>query len=52
MNKPVADKYVEMGGAMRQGKMWEDFVVNQPKALGQIKLEDFSREFAGAYNAG
>lgn len=48
----MADKYVEMGGAMRQGKMWEDFVVHRPKELGQIKLEDFSREFAGAYNAG
>lgn len=50
--QPMADKYVEMGAAMRSGKMFEDFVSNRPSAFGKTKLEDFSKEFAGAYNAG
>jgi uncharacterized protein YbjT (DUF2867 family) len=49
--EPMAEKYVEMGGAMRSGKMWEDFANNRPAAFGKTKLEDFSREFGGAYNA-
>lgn len=48
---PMAEKYVEMGGAMRSGKMWEDFVSNRPSTFGNTKLEDFSKEFAGAYSA-
>lgn len=48
----MAQKYTEMGNAMRTGKMWEDFWNNQPENFGKIKLEDFSKEFAAAYNAG
>lgn len=50
--EPLVEKYVEMGSAMRSGKMWEDFVNHRPEQFGKTKLEDFSKEFAGAYNAG
>lgn len=50
--EPMVEKYVEMGGAIRSGKMFEDYVSHRPKEFGKIKLEDFAKEFAGAYNAG
>ncbi|WP_207534189.1 NAD(P)H-binding protein [Desertivirga arenae] len=48
----MAKKYVEMGSAMRSGKMFEDFLRNRPQTFGKIKLEDFAKDFAAAYNAG
>ncbi|CAN5394433.1 NmrA family NAD(P)-binding protein [soil metagenome] len=44
-----ASAFTEMGAAIRNGKMQED-VINQP-ATGSIKLEDFAKEFAAAYNS-
>jgi uncharacterized protein YbjT (DUF2867 family) len=52
MPEEMAAKYVEMGAAMRTGKMWEDYLNHRPQQLGKIKLEDFAKEFAAAYNAG
>ena len=48
----MAAKYVEMGTAMRTGKMWEDYLNHRPQQFGETKLEDFAKEFAEAYNAG
>jgi len=48
----MAQKYAEMGKAMRTGRMWEDFWNHQPLNFGKTKLEDFAREFAVAYNTG
>ena len=50
--EPVVVKYVEMGGAIRSGEMWEDFVSHRPQPFGKTKVEDFAKEFAAAYNAG
>lgn len=46
----MAKKYVEMGSSMRSGKMYEDYK-NHPHIEGKIKLEDFAKDFAQAYNA-
>lgn len=46
----IADGYVELGASLRTGKMQEDYWKNRPE-LGKIKLEDFVKEFVGAYNA-
>jgi uncharacterized protein YbjT (DUF2867 family) len=46
----MAKKYVEMGASMRSGKMFEDYRKHTPLE-GKIKLEDFARDFAAAYNA-
>jgi len=47
----MAHNYTEMGSAMRSGKMWEDFPKHRSQKFGKTKLEDFSKEFAAAYNA-
>lgn len=46
----VAVNYTEMGHAMRTGQMTEDYWKHRP-ALSKIKLEDFAKEFAAAYQA-
>ncbi|MDB5272276.1 MAG: hypothetical protein JWO58_643 [Chitinophagaceae bacterium] len=48
--KEIADNYVEMGQAVRNGKMFEDYYKNKP-TLAKTKLEDFAKEFAAVYNA-
>lgn len=47
----IAKNYVEMGNAANSGKMFEDYWKHQPSKLGKVKLEDFSKIFAAAYNA-
>jgi uncharacterized protein YbjT (DUF2867 family) len=44
----IASNYVEMGTAVRSGKMFEDFMKQKP-SLSRIKLEQFAEEFAMAY---
>lgn len=51
MPQGMAEKFAEMGNAMREGRMWEDFWKKEPKEFGKTKLEDFAKEFAVAYNS-
>ena len=46
----MAEGYTAMGRALREGKMQEDYWKNRP-VLSTIKLDDFVKEFAGAFNA-
>src|SRR4051812_24361464 len=46
----VAKNYTEMGHAMRTGTFYEEYKLNKP-VFNSIKLEDFAKEFAGAYNS-
>lgn len=46
----IAEGYTEMGKALREGTAEEDYWKNRP-APGAIKLEDFAKEFAAAFNA-
>lgn len=46
----MAKSYVEMGDATRSGKLNKDYFNNKPSSLGIVKLEDFAKEFAAAYN--
>ena len=48
----MAKKYVEMGSAIRTGKMWEEYRTHRPQQFGKTKLENFAQSFALAYNAG
>ena len=50
LSAEVAKNYTEMGVAIRTGAMFEDYLQHRP-ALSPTKLEDFAKEFAGAYNA-
>ena len=49
--EPVAQKYTEMGNAIRTGKMYEDYWLHHPQQVGKTKLEDFAKEFAAVYHA-
>ena len=51
LNPIIAEGYIEMGQANRNEKLQEDYWKNLPKVYGKIKLEDFAKEFAAAYNA-
>lgn len=46
--EPIAKAYVEMGTAVRSGKLWEDYAVHKPQ-LSDRKLEQFATEFAARY---
>jgi len=50
LKETMAEAYTTMGKALREGKMQEDYWKNKP-VLGKIKLDDFVKEFAVAFNA-
>jgi uncharacterized protein YbjT (DUF2867 family) len=43
--------YTEMGHAMHDGSMFEDYWKHHPEKLGKTKLEDFAKTFAGVYHS-
>lgn len=49
LNKAIAEEYVKMGKAMRNGEFQADIKQRGPVKMGKIKLEDFSKEFAQTY---
>ena len=51
LTENLAKNYTEMGHAMNDGSMFEDYWKHHPAKLGKIKLEDFARTFAAVYNA-
>lgn len=47
----IAKNYVEMGKAVREGSMFEDYYAQKSAVkVSKTKLEDFAKEFASAYN--
>lgn len=42
---------VEMNAAMHTGDLLADYRQHKPKAFGKVKMSDYAREFAKAYNA-
>ena len=46
----LAQGYVDMFDSMYKGDLAKDFYLNQPTKLGTVKLEDFAKEFATAFN--
>ena len=47
-----ANLYIQMGQAIRTGKLQEEYWKNRPETFGKYKLEDFARDFAVAYGKG
>lgn len=45
----VAKNYAEMGRAMHDGSLFEDYWKHHPGKLGETKLEDFAKTFAAVY---
>jgi len=50
LSETIADGYTQMGQAFRSGKAQEDFYAKGLKPTGKIKLEDFAKDFAAAFN--
>jgi uncharacterized protein YbjT (DUF2867 family) len=48
-NPQIANGFVEMQASQGTGKLYEDYYKNKP-VLGKVKLADFARDFAAAYN--
>jgi uncharacterized protein YbjT (DUF2867 family) len=46
----MASNFVEMGTAIREGKLFSDYEKNQTKIKGKISFEEFAEEFASVYN--
>jgi uncharacterized protein YbjT (DUF2867 family) len=46
----IAKNYTEMGTAVRENKLWDDYITHKPAVLGKRKFSEFAREFAAAYN--
>jgi uncharacterized protein YbjT (DUF2867 family) len=49
MNPFIAKGYVEMNASRRGGVLYEDYYRNRP-LLGDVKLAEFAKDFAAAYN--
>ena len=47
----VATQLVEMFGASHSGLLHEDYDLHKPETMGNVKLEDFAKEFATVFNA-
>ncbi len=46
----LAQGYVDMFDSMQKGDLSRDFYLNKPDKPGNVKLEDFAKEFAIEYN--
>lgn len=50
MNPKIAAGMVEMYGSLHNGVLAEDYHRNKPAVLGKVKLTDFAKDFAAAFN--
>lgn len=51
LTEEIAQNYTEMGTAVRENKLWDDYIKHKPAVLGKRKFVEFAREFAAAYNS-
>ncbi len=49
MNRQVAAGLVEMQTSIHSGEFFDDYYLNRP-TLGKVKMTDFAKEFAAAFN--
>jgi nucleoside-diphosphate-sugar epimerase len=49
MNEWIANGFIQMQAAQRDGSLYEDFYRNKP-TFGKVKLADFAKQFALAFN--
>jgi len=50
MQPSIAAGLVDMYASARSGKFWEDYEQHKPQVMGKVKLEDFAKDFAAAFN--
>ncbi|MEG3860044.1 NAD(P)H-binding protein [Microcoleus sp. herbarium12] len=51
MNPQIAAGLVEMYASLHSGLLAEDYYRNKPAVMGNVKLEDFAKEFAAAFES-
>jgi uncharacterized protein YbjT (DUF2867 family) len=51
VSKQIAAGLVEMNASMHRGQLFEDYNLNKPAILGNVKLKDFAKEFAAAFSS-
>ncbi|MEP6749866.1 MAG: NAD(P)H-binding protein [Bacteroidota bacterium] len=49
MNPHIAAGLVEMQQCMHSGNFFQDYYMNRPAIMGKIKMTDFAKEFAAAF---
>ncbi|MEM6765487.1 MAG: NAD(P)H-binding protein [Bacteroidota bacterium] len=49
MQPKIAEKMVEMYASIHSGLLYEHYNQNKPETFGKVKLKDFARNFATAY---
>jgi len=49
MPKQIVSGLVELNASIHTGKVFEDYYRNRPAIMGKVKLTDFAREFAAAF---
>ncbi len=52
MNPQIAGGLVEMYASLHSGLLAEDYYRNKPTVMGKVKLTDFAKEFAAAFEKG
>ena len=52
MPAPAIDSMLALGRSIQSGALRQDYDRHKPVALGKVKLEDFAKEFAAAYQKG
>ncbi len=50
MSAATASVMVELGDATHKGLLREDYDLHKPSEMGKVKIEDFAKEFAIAFN--
>ncbi|MFD2287950.1 NAD(P)H-binding protein [Pedobacter petrophilus] len=50
MNPKIAAGLVEMYAALHSGLLAQDYYQNKPAVMGKVKMADFAKEFAAAFN--
>ena len=50
MNPHIAAGLVEMQACMHTGEFFQDYYLNRPRVMGGVKMTDFAKEFAAAFN--
>jgi len=50
MHASVVADIIALGASIHNGSLGEDYELHKPATMGKIKVEDFAKEFAVAYN--
>ena len=50
MSASTAATMVELGAATHSGLLREDYDLHKPTQIGKVKIEDFAKDFAAAFN--